>query len=257
MIFEQENLQFQLLDVLYFEEADLVCKTPPRPFCALSLRLAGDTEIELPNESIYLEGGNLAFFPPNIGYVRHAKEDKMIVFHFTLLDGEMPSGIQVLRDCRYDVLLPLFEGAMETWNEKHPGYRYHASAFLYRIFGELQLQPIRVEKRNQTVENAVAYILANIADPALTVAALAKHLYISETYLRRIFQQEKEVSPKQFISSLRLERAKVLLNAGYDPVGVIAEKVGFRDAKNFATAFKKAYGYPPSCQNYGKMLEHR
>ena len=90
----------------------------------------------------------------------------------------------------------------------------------------------------------------------MTVSLVAKHLYISETYLRRIFQQEKGVSPKQFITSLRLERAKALLNAGYDPVGVIAEKVGFRDAKNFATAFKKAFGYPPSRQNYGKLLEH-
>lgn len=253
MIFEEENLQFQLLDVLYFEETDLVCKTPPRPFCALSLRLAGDTEIELANDSVYLEGKDLAFFPPNIGYIRHAKQDKMIVFHFTLLAGEPPSCIHVLRDCRYDVLLPLFENALETWNEKRPGYRYRTSAYLYRIFSELQLQPVKEEKRNQTVENAAAYISANIADPSLTVSLVAKHLYISETYLRRIFQQEKGVSPKQFITSLRLERAKALLNAGYDPVGVIAEKVGFRDAKNFATAFKKAFGYPPSRQNYGKL----
>jgi transcriptional regulator GlxA family with amidase domain len=47
-----------------------------------------------------------------------------------------------------------------------------------------------------------------------------------------------------------MERAKSLLNAGYDPVSSVAEKVGFRDAKNFATAFKKQFGYPPSRQRY-------
>ena len=79
---------------------------------------------------------------------------------------------------------------------------------------------------------------------------MAAYLHISETYLRRIFQGEMGVSPKKYLMTLRMNRAKSLLNAGYDPVNVIAEKVGFRDAKNFATAFKKQFGYPPSMQRY-------
>ena len=41
-----------------------------------------------------------------------------------------------------------------------------------------------------------------------------------------------------------------VLNAACYPVTTVAEKTGFSDPKNFATAFKKAFGYPPSKQSY-------
>ena len=63
-------------------------------------------------------------------------------------------------------------------------------------------------------------------------------------------ERETGVTPKRYLIDLRLEHAQSLLNAGYDTVAAVAEKVGFGDAKNFATAFKKRFGYPPSKQTY-------
>jgi hypothetical protein len=46
VFFEQEELQFQVLDVLSFREKDKTYKTYLRSHSALSLRRKADTEIE-------------------------------------------------------------------------------------------------------------------------------------------------------------------------------------------------------------------
>ena len=70
MFFEEPRLPVRLLGVLELDERDTFCKTPPRPFCALSLRSEGDTEILYRGGSVRLRSGDLAFIPANLGYVR-------------------------------------------------------------------------------------------------------------------------------------------------------------------------------------------
>lgn len=251
MFFVQENLQFQLLDVLSFQDKNVACRTAARSHCALSLRLNGDTDLEFKNQTIHVQSHDLAFFPPDLSYIRRARYDNMIVFHLNLIQGELPEQIEVLHDCPFEILYPLFESALKEWAEAKPGYQYRATAILYQVFGELMRTRGKMEeKRSPVIAAALDYIAGQYADPSLTVERTAEHLHISETYLRRIFQAEVGMSPKKYLMTQRMNRAKSLLNAGYDPVNVIAEKVGFRDAKNFATAFKKQFGYPPSMQRY-------
>lgn len=250
MFFQQEELQVQVLDVLPFQERDTVCKTYPRAHCALSLRRRADTCIEYRGKTVQLNSHDLVFFPPEFGYIRRAKEDDMIVFHLNVLQGQIPSELEVLNSDRFEILWPLFEEALEEWEQGRPGFKHRVASILYRIFGEIQREDPYREKQNPTVMKAKAWLEQFYTDPETTVNQLAEQLHISETYLRRIFQEELSVSPKQYLNQLRMNRAKALLNAGYDSVAVIAEKVGFRDAKNFATAFKKQFGYPPSRQRY-------
>ena len=250
MFFEQEELQFQVLDVLRFQESNVVCRTYPRSHCALSLRRKADTEIDYKGKTVHLKSHDLVFFPPDFGYIRRTKEDDMIVFHLNVIQGELPDELAILHLDRFDRLWPMFEEALEEWERGRPGYRYRVTAIVYRIFGEIQQRESGNENQNPTVTKAKAWLEQSYWDPEATVTVLAEQLHISETYLRRVFQKELGVSPKQYLNNLRMERAKSLLNAGYDPVSSVAEKVGFRDAKNFATAFKKQFGYPPSRQRY-------
>ena len=250
MFFEQEELQFQVLDVLSFREKDKTYKTYLRSHSALSLRRKADTEIEYRGKTIHLKSHDLVFFPPDFGYIRRTKEDDMIVFHLNVIQGELPDELAILHLDRFDRLWPMFEEALEEWERGRPGYQYRVTAIVYRIFGEIQQRESRHENQNPTVATAKTWLEQSFWDPEVTVAVLAEQLHISETYLRRVFQKELGVSPKQYLNNLRMERAKSLLNAGYDPVSSVAEKVGFRDAKNFATAFKKQFGYPPSRQRY-------
>ncbi len=254
MFFERDDLQFELLDVLRFDERDILCRTLPRSHCALSLRRTACTDITFKNQTVRLKSHDLAFFPPKFGYVRRSRQDDMIVFHFNVLQEHfLPTEIEIFPQDRFDLLWPLFEEALREWEDKAAGYRYRATSALLRVFSELQRVNAPIPRYSSLLQRAMAWLENAYTDPETTVLGLASHLHVSETYLRRIFHRELAQSPKQYLNLLRLNRAKALLNAGYDSIGLVAEKSGFRDPKYFATAFKKQFGYPPSKQRYNRV----
>lgn len=251
MFFEQTHLPFQLLGVLEFDESDVALWTAPRPFCALSLRLEGDTEIKFQNRRLHLNSHDLSFFPSHFGYYRRAHRDKMIVFHFSL-PFDLGTEPEILPNFKFETLCPLFIRALKEWNRREPGYEYRTYALFYRILAEITSHfSSQAPATGPLVTATLSYLQQHYTSPELNVAALARQAHVSDSYLRRIFRKELGVSPKEYIAFLRFERAKALLNAGYDSIASVAKKVGFSDEKNFATAFKKKFGYPPSHQHYG------
>jgi len=104
------------------------------------------------------------------------------------------------------------------------------------------------------ITEALRYLDAHYSENDTSVSLLAKHLHISTTYLRNCFLKELSVTPKAYLTSLRMTSAQSLLSTGYYSVSSVAEQVGFGDAKNFAVAYKKHFGYPPSAQRYQDFL---
>lgn len=74
---------------------------------------------------------------------------------------------------------------------------------------------------------------------------LAKQFYISSCYLSHKFKELTGLSPKQYLSSVRLKNASILLLNSDLTVSEIAETVGFSDHSNFIKSFKKIYGVLP------------
>lgn len=253
MLFERESMDLRLLDVIYWQEETPESRTKHRKFDALSLRLESDASFDTGGTTVKMHNHDLAFVPSGCGYTRHCTVDKMIVIHFIMDPPAPDTKVQVIRGLDYDTVYPLFRKALTEWTEKKPGYYYRATSLLYRIFGEIyrKYEPQETSMKSLVVR-AISLMKVELRDPACSVGWIAKRLNVSEAYLRRLFHQELGQSPKQYLTGLRLQRARDLLNAGYDPISVISEKVGFTDPKNFATAYKKYFGYPPSAQSYAR-----
>ena len=66
---------------------------------------------------------------------------------------------------------------------------------------------------NRHVTEAVKYISANLHRP-VTVREVAAHLHLSDRYLYNLFTRYLRVSPKQFISNAKMQRAYSLLQSG-------------------------------------------
>jgi len=246
MIFIDEDLRLELTDVLYFDETDVISKVRPRTFFALSVRLEGDTDITYAGGSFHLTKGDIALFPAGIGYTRKARRDKMIVFHFRIPNYSSDE-IKVIHDTDLDRLLPYFKSALREWSERTPGYKYRTVSALYALFGELCETLYAKEKIiSAPVTEALTYISENYRDSTISVADLARQAHMCETYFRRKFTAEVGKIPKEYITAIRMENANSLLKASNHTVAEVAELVGFRDAKNFATAYKKRFGNPPS-----------
>ena len=96
------------------------------------------------------------------------------------------------------------------------------------------------------VQNAIVYMNHNYSDSGLTMSSLAEHLQISGTTLSLEFQREMGIKPSEFLSNLRMEKAKALLRDTDLRVKDICIAVGYDDDYSFSRVFKKYTGMTAS-----------
>jgi AraC family transcriptional regulator of adaptative response/methylated-DNA-[protein]-cysteine methyltransferase len=95
-----------------------------------------------------------------------------------------------------------------------------------------------------TVERALALIEAGALDDD-TVEALAGRLGIGPRHLSRLFAGHLDASPLQVAQSLRIQRAKRLLDDTDLPIALIAERSGFASARECAPHSPTSMGNHP------------
>jgi AraC family transcriptional regulator of adaptative response / DNA-3-methyladenine glycosylase II len=96
-----------------------------------------------------------------------------------------------------------------------------------------------------TVERALRLIEGGVLDDA-GVDELAERLGIGARHLSRLFLRHLGASPAQIAKSLRLQRAKRLLDETDLHITDIAYRAGFRSLRRFNAAFVETYKRPPS-----------
>ncbi len=74
---------------------------------------------------------------------------------------------------------------------------------------------------------------------------LAIAVALSLRQLQRIFKEELDSSPHQFITMIKMEKAAELLRSGNQQVSEVAYATGFNDPAYFSRVFKKYFGVSP------------
>lgn len=94
------------------------------------------------------------------------------------------------------------------------------------------------------VLEAQRYIDAHFMED-LTLGDLARHAYLSPSYLSHAFREWTGSSPKQYILLSRIALARELLSSTDLSVAAVASRCGFGDVSNFIRSFKKETGTTP------------
>ena len=94
------------------------------------------------------------------------------------------------------------------------------------------------------VKSACLEVLMNIEDN-ISVKLISEKLYISKAYLSDVFKQSTGVSLLEYITMVKIERAKYLLKSTELKKYEISEKLGFADHEYFTKVFKKVTGLTP------------
>ncbi|PYI51581.1 response regulator [Paenibacillus flagellatus] len=95
------------------------------------------------------------------------------------------------------------------------------------------------------IREALQYIHKEYAH-TISISAIAEHVYLTPTYLCILFKKEQGVSIHDYITRLRIEKAKRLLADRKLKLYEVAQRVGYQDANYFAKVFRKAAGMNPS-----------
>jgi AraC family transcriptional regulator len=98
---------------------------------------------------------------------------------------------------------------------------------------------------NQLIEPVLAHISANY-DQEQSLEDLAELCGLSVSHMIRLFKHDCGCTPHDYLVSVRIRMAKLMLHTTDDSVEEIALKCGFNSASHFARSFRKNVGMSPA-----------
>ena len=116
---------------------------------------------------------------------------------------------------------------------------------------ELYRKRIDYQKsRNTSKSHSIAvaareYIERNYANNQLSIADISGELLVNQTYLRKMFKDEMNMTLQEYMTSFRMQEAKRLILETDEKLAEVAENVGYSDVSYFSNCFKKFYGVSP------------
>lgn len=119
----------------------------------------------------------------------------------------------------------------------------YIASFLDGVMEELEKR--RKKYGNNIINKALDYIEADIHRD-ISLSSLADRLYIHPNYLSKLFRQELGESYMEYVTGLKMEKARQLLEDGAGKVYEIAESLSYKDVSHFIKVFKKTFGLSPS-----------
>ena len=106
---------------------------------------------------------------------------------------------------------------------------------------KVYLTPQKIDEINQLLQTPEF-----IYDQKIKLEQFAQRVAVNSTYLNRYFNQEYGCSFLQYLTSLRIEKAEMLLRDSNAEIEDICYNTGFNSPSAFHKAFKNRYGCSPS-----------
>ena len=103
---------------------------------------------------------------------------------------------------------------------------------------------VKKRKNAQRFEQIERFVNDNVSNN-IGPKDLATFMHLSDKQIGRIIQVEKKVTTKQYINSVKYQKAKELLINTDFSIKQIADKLGFSSEYYFNQFFKKEQGIPP------------
>ena len=101
------------------------------------------------------------------------------------------------------------------------------------------------ENGNDLIRKAKEYIDINYTNDSISLKSTAEHVGLSPTYLSALFKREMKQNFTEYLTEVRVRKAKELLCGTSKLICEIAYEVGFRDYRYFSQIFKKNTGMTP------------
>ena len=111
--------------------------------------------------------------------------------------------------------------------------------------GEVPNTPAEEPRAYHYIQKALLCLNRDYASP-LTLSEVARRIHISPCYLSDLFSRIVGCRFVEYLTRLRLERARTMLREETASVAEVAAACGFGTASNFTRTFRRAFGTAPS-----------
>lgn len=241
MLYECQNAICRVEGVEHLRWGRGTFTIEPRGYSALAYRVRGTATITVDGNSYFVNVGDVLYLPQGVAYTAEYSDTELLVIHFrTVGDDTKP---EVYGCDNAQAIYNAFLSAHIAWQEKAPGFEARVYAQLYAVLATL-CENKMARKLPECFVEAVSYIHAKYTEPDLTVPKICQSAGIGATNLRALFQKYYQKTPTEYITKLRLERARNFISCGMS-VEQAAVRSGFADPKYFARVVKKHFACTP------------
>lgn len=136
------------------------------------------------------------------------------------------------------------DNVLENNQEKEISFSPNAKFIYLQFLSQLE-DPIKNTRAKKLLKEAIQYICQNYAED-LTVEKIAAQLYVSSSYLRKVFANEINSSVVSILEEVRLNAACDLLQKNAYYIADIADMIGYHNPSYFTKVFKDKFGITPS-----------
>lgn len=221
-------------------------------------------------EIIYVISGTMTM---TVDGVRHTLTEGQlsICFPYSMHEYEKSSGAKILLVLfsagatgvfEQDLLTkkpvtPYIEDAREIFGtlckiiefrEKGAGYEKTAMAYLSAATGEIlsKLELYDIESTDTgTIQKILIYCSEHFCESDICLDKVAENLFISKSYISKIFAKKLKCNFREYINSLRVNEAKAQLSETDLKIIDIMENCGFKNQSSFNRVFFDECGVTP------------
>lgn len=123
-----------------------------------------------------------------------------------------------------------------------------AMGYLNAVLGEyLEMVPtVKSDRRSdQGAIRVLSYLAEHYAEE-VTVSSVAKALYVSSSYVSKIFSQQLQYGFREYLNILRIQKAISLLESSNKKIVEIMLDSGFQNQSSFNRVFRELTGTSPA-----------
>jgi AraC-like DNA-binding protein len=211
-------------------------------FHQLVLPLAGAIQIEMkaftgkviPSECVVIQAQQTHFFTAN-------KDAKFVVADLDQLPVHFyDSGTTVFSlSCPMSAFLNFIEEQLK--HQINPSIEQHMFKTFYALLNE-QIIATLVDPR---IKSTIDFISRKPTHQH-SISELSNIACLGPTQFKKLFKTQTGMTVMQYITDMRMKKAKALLQHTDLPVSLVAHQIGFNNCTAFSRAFSRYFGFSPS-----------
>ncbi|HUW42199.1 MAG TPA: AraC family transcriptional regulator [Rectinemataceae bacterium] len=154
-------------------------------------------------------------------------------------------------------ILDLFARILDLVRDQEPLYQIRAGSLILALVAEI-LSRVRKASQSSHSERLVQKVKFHMEENIygeINIPGICEALKVSPSHLNEVFKSYTAMTPYQYFISIKLQKAKEMLEGGESIIKAIAYRLGFKDEYYFSRLFKRKTGVSPSKWN-ASLTEH-
>jgi AraC-like DNA-binding protein/mannose-6-phosphate isomerase-like protein (cupin superfamily) len=247
--------------------------------------LDGKQESIIERESYIVNRGDILLIPPGFEHTNRCISNDSMTYFCAHFDIDEPSlRIEMLKNCEliYTPASPFYQrlkSTLEKWydrllvtNVETVKYKLQVQIVLFElldVFADIvsQNHKILINESMTTTKYAKeiaaaikmnfkrSFIDNEVIDNPIHIQPIIASLGISPNYGLEIFQKVYNMSPRKYLSQLKLQEAKILIQQPNVSLKEISNRLGYKNLSHFSRQFKRWTGLSPTEFRKNSLLE--